>query len=508
MIANSNSIKRNTLYAIISGLVLGLAFAIPSLFFLIFFAFVPLLQIEATTRFAPNKYLIFNYSAIAFFIWNTISYWWIGSAHLLGVIFIIIANTLLQATVFWLISRSRTILKKPILIFWIIIWLGFEYFHSNWELSWTWLNLGNVFANTPKIIQWYEFTGTRGGTLWIIIVNFMIFKILTQKQNRISNSTLLLTVIVIPISISAYLFVKPINAINNFTYAIIQPNKDPYTQKFRPENKKRDFEQLLATTDSICNTKQTDFVIAPETAILSFIDESAPTKSIEYQKLKQLSDKYPKTKIIVGTHSSSNYPRRKYNSAMLISKQHTQFYHKHWLVPLFEYVPFANYLKFIANKTINLGGYKGTYNKDNKIAYFKTDSIAITPIVCYESIFGAYCAKRIAQKQGFIVLITNDGWWKNTPGYFYHFNFSRLRAIEGRREIIRAANNGISAHINSKGIVTQQTQWWTKAELKGKLNYLKETTYYTKNGDYLGRISLFFGIFVLIYVKIRNFTHK
>ncbi len=493
---------KNTFYSILSGIFLGVAFTIPQLFFLIFFAFIPLLIVEKENLNSPNKYLIFNYALISFLIWNTISCWWIGSAHLLGAILIIICNALVQALVFWTVSRTRRTLKKPLLFSWIIIWLGFEYFHSNWDLAWPWLNLGNVFAAAPKIIQWYEFTGSRGGTLWIIIINYLGFYLLSQKQHRIANSLLLFFTLTAPISLSLYLYQMPPIITNSRSFAIIQPNIDPYTEKFNPENQQIHYHKLLRTVDSICIGSHPDFLIIPETSILSFIDEQNPGTSSEYQQLKQIIEKYPQTKIIIGTHSSSH--NKKYNSAMLITSKRTQFYHKHWLVPLFEQVPFQRHLSFIPNNTIALGGFQGAYSQDNKIAYFKTDSIAITPIVCYESIFGAYCSQRIPQQAGFITLITNDGWWKNTPGYLYHLNFSRLRAIESRREIIRSANNGISAHINNKGEIIKNTSWWQQAVLQGKLNCISHKTYYVENGDYLGRISLFFGIFLLFYVMIKS----
>ena len=54
--------------------------------------------------------------------------------------------------------------------------MGYEHLHLSWDLAWPWLNLGNALGSTPKLIQWYEFTGARGGTLWIILTNFALLK--------------------------------------------------------------------------------------------------------------------------------------------------------------------------------------------------------------------------------------------------------------------------------------------------------------------------------------------
>jgi apolipoprotein N-acyltransferase len=105
-------------------------------------------------------------------------------------------------------------------------------------------------------------------------------------------------------------------------------------------------------------------------------------------------------------------------------------------------------------------------------------------------------------------MITNDGWWKNTPGYRHHFNFSPVRAIETRRDLVRVANNGISALIDARGSVMAQTPWWKKATLKGKIRLREGKTFYARHGDYLGRISLTCGILLLLYGGIRHYIRR
>lgn len=170
-------------------------------------------------------------------------------------------------------------------------------------------------------------------------------------------------------------------------------------------------------------------------------------------------------------------------------------------------MPFVQHLSFLGKYSLELGGYNGTYSNQNTVdSFLKSDSTEIIPIVCFESVFGDYCAQRVNNKPGFICLITNDGWWKNSLGYKYHFNFSRLRAIENRRQIIRVANNGISALINTKGEVELKTQWWEKTILEGDIKLYSRKTFYSTHGDYIGRITAFFAILLLIFVKIRRIS--
>ena len=105
---------------------------------------------------------------------------------------------------------------------------------------------------------------------------------------------------------------------------------------------------------------------------------------------------------------------------------------------------------------------------------------------------------------GVIVIITNDGWWRNTPGYKQHMSFARLRAVETRRSIIRSANTGISCFINQKGDITEQTEWWKEAAINGNVNYNSVITFYVKHGDYIARISLILAVVLIILLIIKK----
>jgi apolipoprotein N-acyltransferase len=128
----------------------------------------------------------------------------------------------------------------------------------------------------------------------------------------------------------------------------------------------------------------------------------------------------------------------------------------------------------------------------------------IAPAICYESAFGGYMAQFVRKGAHVIFVITNDGWWKNTPGYRQHFSFSRLRAVETRRSIVRAANTGISGFISQRGDVVQQSEWWTEDALLASVRFNDALTFYVKHGDYIARISLFMaGLLLLNLIATR-----
>jgi len=524
------NIRKNLCLSLASGLLLGLPWSVSALFFLIFLAWVPLLLVEEEVRHQANSYALFNYAWVSFLLWNIMGTWWVARAQLVGAILIILANSLLQALVFWLASRIRTILQIPLWFVFVIIWMGYEHFHLSWDLAWPWLNLGNALATAPKLIQWYEFTGVRGGTLWIILANFALLSVVAacRKKGPVSIAPVgagALLLILVPILGSYLIFQNFTEEGETVNIALIQPNLDPYTEKFDPQNYARHVAEFFRTAEALVDDK-TQYLVGPETMIVEQIDERDPAASINYRYLLEFQKKFPRLNIILGVHSfqklghedippgsrfnrQANFYYEAFNTALFLpagAASAPRFYHKTKLVPLFERMPFVQYLGFLGKYSLELGGYTGTYsNRQESTTFAVPDaSISILPILCYESIFGPYCARNLPKEKGFICMLTNDGWWKNTPGYRHHFNFSPVRAIENRRDFVRAANTGISALINAKGQVIARTSWWEKTTLKGRIHLRRGQTFFARHGDYLGRISLVLGGFLILYAGIRT----
>ena len=103
-----------------------------------------------------------------------------------------------------------------------------------------WLNLGNVFSENTQWIQWYEYTGSFGGTLWILIVNFLFLHFINNyfKFKKLNSSSFSIAVIAIaiPVIVSIYLYNKDYNHIDEIDVSILQPNIDPYKEKYNQTN--------------------------------------------------------------------------------------------------------------------------------------------------------------------------------------------------------------------------------------------------------------------------------
>jgi apolipoprotein N-acyltransferase len=132
----------------------------------------------------------------------------------------------------------------------------------------------------------------------------------------------------------------------------------------------------------------------------------------------------------------------------------------------------------------------------------------VAPAICYESIYGEFLSTFIRKNAQWIAVITNDGWWDDTPGYHQHLSYSRLRAIEFRKSIARSANTGISAIINQRGDVLQSTSWWKPETLSGTIYANDTKTVYTQWGDYIGRIAAFVTILLMIFVASQKILQR
>ena len=151
-----------------------------------------------------------------------------------------IANTLIMSLVFYLFhyTKKRVVAKEGYFSL-LFYWIGFEYFHYNWESSWPWLTLGNTFSNLPSWIQWYSYSGALGGSLWILCINLLLFRatqnVFIKGENwKIQTPFFYLTGLffILPLAISLSMYYSYEEEKRPVEIVAIQPNIDPYNDKF------------------------------------------------------------------------------------------------------------------------------------------------------------------------------------------------------------------------------------------------------------------------------------
>lgn len=525
--------------SLISALLLSISWPTYGIPFFIFFAFVPLLlmeqEISKFSKINKKGWAVFGLTYLAFFIWNVVTTGWLyhaknpdGNNSLLAVAIPVIVNSLLMSLVFQLYYWYKKVRGTYFgLVFFVAIWLSFERFHLNWEFTWPWLNLGNAFSEYPQLIQWYDTIGATGGSFWILLINVFAFYTLRIwqagriRKDLVKNISILVAIIVLPLLISIYKYnsyqEKPVGEV---TTLLLQPKLDPYTEKYSKDSLQI-LGELLNLAEENSKTK-VDFFIAPETAFPGngSLSENGFNKSTSIAIAKEFLGKHPQSIFLTGasTHKflfdeadTEDYSTEiqkgvwvnSYNSALqIIPNQEVEVYHKAKLVPGVEIFPYIRYLKpILGDAMLDFGGANSSLgiDKERKVFSNRFNKAKMAPIICYESIYGEYVTDYVKNGANLLAIMTNDSWWDNTEGHKQLLSYARLRAIETRREIVRAANSGISAHINARGDVLEDTFYDDKTALLVKANLLEEKSIYTKIGDLISRIAIFVLGFLIIY---------
>ncbi|NJY63827.1 apolipoprotein N-acyltransferase [Salinimicrobium sp. CDJ15-81-2] len=521
---------KHLLYALLSGILLALAWPTYGFPILLFFAFVPLLYAEFSIRNSTTgakKWKIFGLSYISFLIWNLITTYWLYFSTPFGGIFAITVNSLLMSVVFLLFHIvAKRVNFKAAASFLISIWIAFEYLHLNWEFSWPWLNLGNGFSEFPQWIQWYEFTGTFGGTLWVLLVNVALLKMLIlYKQHKDRNILYRGIVknaffILLPIGISYLILWNYEESEESIEALVLQPNVNPYTEKYNVNDARIGELLIQLAKDSL--SPETKIVIAPETVFA----DGTPFRRFNSSQAgfysRDFVNRHPKMAFLSGISFYDRFddPERvrrqsnqlgssdwfdDYNSAFFITANDSvSFYHKSKLVVGVENFPYQNVLRpLLGDVMIDLGGTVAmkTTQKDRGV-FEIPNSEEVGPIICYESVYGDFVTGYVNKGANFLAIITNDAWWGNTQGHKQHLSYARLRAIENRRAIARSANTGISAFISEKGEITKTLAYEEQGALRGNVTLNDRITFYTRHGDYIARVSLFLALFIFLFAVI------
>ncbi|MCW3463322.1 apolipoprotein N-acyltransferase [Chitinophaga nivalis] len=517
--------------SILTGVLLWLAWPTLPLTPLIFIGLTPLFYL---TERVQNRWQYFGLIFLAFLTWNVGSTWWVGNTTVpASGVFANCFNALLMSIPWLGYKNTRRKLPESAAYFALIVyWLTFELIHQTWELSWPWLVLGNAFALRPGWIQWYEFTGASGGTLWVLTANIAVYH--TWKQLRLHGAagithivkSLLapLAVILLPLLLSAFIHPIPDNPARKTGIVIVQPNIDPYDEKFNSGTAMQQLEKFLRLTQQQADSN-TRYIIWPETALFP---RGAWESQLNYQQeviaIREMLRKYPKARLITGGVTMKEYPAgeapatardlegdRKwdaFNSALQIDTSNSiQIYHKYELVPGVELIPYVRYLTFMQYVAMDMGGISGSYGRtpDATLLTNTSDSIKVFPTICYESVFSNYVGAQVKTGADLLVIITNDGWWGNTEGHRQHLQYARIRAIETRRWVARSANTGISAVVDPAGNISHPQPYWQEAVIKATVTPRKDITFYVKNGDLISKGAVIFCILLLVYSFMSRF---
>ena len=484
----------------------------------LFVGLLPLLLISA--QYTPSwrdTFSMLGWAALTFVLWNAATVWWVWNATPAGPIAATICSTgwsLLAFMAYHIVSkRAPKILAYAVFV---TAWIAGEYLYTQAPaLSFPWLVLGNGFADDPWAVQWYEYTGAFGGSLWVLLVNILAFDAcFTMRKKAWITATL---AIFIPLGISIWMYYKyepdskVYASLPKTTVSVTQPNIPCYEKFSISAQQQQDnlLELLAEAPDSV------EFVLMPETALAETVNDRQPGAAAIVNRISDyLRESKPATMVVSGGEAirwygnvrGSETARRRgsfyldvFNSSLGIdTTSKVQLHHKGKLVVGVETIPM--WLRRAGDRfAIDLGGTFGQLGVGASAKPFEHNGKKVAPAICYEGLYGDHMAEFVRNGAEALFVVSNDGWWGNTPGHKYLFAFCRLRAIELRRDVARSANTGVSGFITMQGEDVQRMEWDNRGVLTSDIRLNTKQTFYARFGDYIGRLSLLIAGLCLLY---------
>ncbi len=545
--------KRNQLlYFAASGILLGLSFPPLPFNLFAFIGFIPIFW--ALENFTIKKK--YRYIYITFFIYHGITNWWISSWQPNSDTYLLISGLavwlvhplfFIGAFIVYNFLKNKIGNIKALWLF-PFIWIAYEWSRTLSDLAYPWLTIGYSQAYNLYWVQFADIAGVWGISFVILLVNVILYRIITiakesnffslnltllkiKKIRYLLASLFLLTIVPIIYSFDRLNFFdheKLLKDNPNITVGIIQANINPWDKWSGIVYDQITIHQQLQDS-LIYNYGAIDLAIWSETAVhyvsldfnskhnfgyfedwVHYSGVSLLTGFADLYILKQDEKLAPTTKYL---QWDSTIAYDTYNSALLLNpapynKYNPQIYHKIKLTPFGEVIPFIEVLSFlrpVLEWSVGISSWRRGDSIFNQKIYNEKIDADIGSIICIESVYPDFVRKFTRKGANILTVITNDGWYDNTFGPEQHYVIAAMRAIENRRYLPRCANTGKSGFITPTGQSSSTLPQYKSIAKADNIAILDYTSFYVIFGDWLPYYCV---SFIVIYIGYLVFYRK
>lgn len=381
---------------------------------------------------------------------------------------------------------------------WVSLELTLNYLS---DLSFPWLPLGLSMARIPLLAQIAEVSGVRGVSFWIAATNGLLADAWLMRAER--RSVLIrgaaIAGMVAFVALYGMWRMSAITLRDIAPIAVVQPNI-PQEEKWQEDNRDRIVGILSQQTRALMTESDAQLIVWPEVALPGFLSEHP-----EWRDTLNALSAIDRTPILFGVLDIIYRTREDYsyfNAAMLADSSGSvdgqPAYHKEFLVPIVERVPFVNPEWFKSLKYF--GGYgRGVDQPPYSLPFGK-----FGVLICYESIYPQLSREYRKAGADLLVNITNDAWFGKSIAPYQHESHLVLRAIENRVGIVRSANTGISEYVDPLGRVHGATPLFTREARTWVAQTTDAQTPYVLAGDWLGTASVLGTLIGLVLARRRG----
>ena len=369
-----------------------------------------------------------------------------------------------------------------------------EYLRGSIFGGFPWNLISFSLVNYISSLQILSFIGTYSLNL-LVITFYTLPIIILFKIKNLEKFTILLSAILI-ILLNTYYGFNKIKLVENTEKKIIFPSIKLVSPKF-------DIERFFI--DEPINKKINELFenSYPLDKDLLLVFPEGITNIVEINKLDEnfdkISDKLTdKSKIILGITFDDG--EKIFNSLAIFNKEFKleDKYNKNKLVPFGEFLPFEKFLSSFGLKKIT-HGYK-SFSSSTERNILNVGDISFLPLICYEIIFSGALNKN-TNNYDFILNISEDGWFGNSIGPVQHFSHSIFRSIEEGKDVLRVANNGISAHVSLNGNVNKKLGTTEKGSIEINSVSTVFPTFFSIYGNKIFFCLVFFYISLIFFLR-------
>ncbi len=393
----------------------------------------------------------------------------------------------------WISRKSRV----PLLLTLPVLWTAADWLigHQG-DIRFPWLGLGTSLTGFPVLVQIAEVVGARGVTLLLVMANTALAYAWLGRADR-KRAWSLAGAVVAGASVAWVYGVVRINALEmrpTGGIVVVQPNIR-YDEKGRRELHDSILNETIDLSQTAVAMTDPQLAVWPESAVPDYLFRN-PTWGPLLDSVVAGSGVPLLTGGVDVVWGDSREDYEYYNSAFLFGpvsgKESTPVYHKRYLVPIVERVPFLNPRWFNLQwfGGFGIGEFGELY--DVSIGRFGV-------LICYESIFEDLTRRYRRLGADFVVNITNDAWYGKTSAPYQHAAHLVMRAIENRVGVARAANSGISGFVDALGRQHQLTRLEVRTFAADTLLTSDVVTLYTRLGDWVGVMALLLAVALIGY---------
>jgi apolipoprotein N-acyltransferase len=430
--------------ALLSGVLLFLAFPAANLHFLAWFALVPL--IWRATRLSPGA------AGAQFFCagwvfhtlllqWLAVNMFWAGGWAVFGQQAMVLALSLFWGLggSLWRLAHGRSsVMGGAVLL--AALFVCVEWIHAHTLTGFGWPALAYSQGPNLPVLQWAALGGTGIVAFFIVACNGWLALAVSDRGNRLLR-LVLAACVVVGSHVVGYMLLQPATYAEEPLRAGVFQSNFPNEMKWDREYHLDMVESAVARSRSLKQYEDVDLVVWPEALIMT--DYRRPDLLDQLRQLATAESVY----IFSGTVRDDPENRAGYNSSVLVGPggEVVDYYDKVHLAPFGEYDPFEGRIPGLSAVV------PGSVSHGSGQKVLPVGSRTLGPLICFETLFAPMARQLREDGADFLVVITNLAWFGSSNAIPQELELARLRAIENRLPLVHAANTGISGAFDPYG---------------------------------------------------------